>query len=73
MENSLIAIFGLYIVQDVLSNFGAIIKIHHQDAEHYATNLWETLIVYIYSINLHVQLYIHVMSSEFSFSRADSN
>ena len=38
MENSLLAIFDkihpvLYIVQGVLSNFGAILKIHHQVAE----------------------------------------
>ena len=44
MEISLLAILDkIHPVQGVLSSFGAILKIHHQDAEHYAKNLWEIL------------------------------
>ena len=50
--NSLLAIFDkIYpgtIVQGVLSNFGAILKIQHQDAKHFAKNLWETLVCMTY-------------------------
>ena len=30
----------------MLSNFRAVLKTHHQNAEHYAKNLWETLCIY---------------------------
>ena len=49
VENSLLAIFALY--TRCFVKFWSNLKIHDQDAEHYAKNLWETLaIIIIYFI-----------------------